>query len=68
MNIFLAFENWLDEVKGMSAKDIFNAAHILSDMQKKVHKALKDFISESVGTLKKDSTCAEKLVMGDYNK
>lgn len=69
MNIFLASDNWLTEVKGMTGGEIFAISHKpLPDLRKKVREVVKSYTSSLVEDLAKAAGPAEMLSIGDYNK
>jgi hypothetical protein len=69
MNIFLKGDNWLVEVEGMRAIDIFNIAHNpLPNLRKQVRKAVDLYISDIVSKLKDVAGPAEQLQIGDYDQ
>ena len=68
MNIFLAKENWLDEVKGMVAADIFSISHnTLPDIWKKTRGELELYVLAVVQSLP-GAGSAVQLSVGDFNK
>ena len=68
MNIFLTYENWLDEVEGMTGEQIFDIAwNALPKLRQKVRAAVDQYTLELIKKLTSAGP-AEQLAMGDYDK
>lgn len=68
INIFLVFENWLDEVKGMSGSQMFTIGkNLLPEHQKGVQNTIDLWVSTLCSELE-STPWSVKLNIGDYIK
>ena len=66
INIFLKYENWLEEVKGMTGAQIFDISRNAFPRLRPIIRALvSQYISKLVGVLEKTDP-EQRLAMGDY--
>lgn len=68
MNIFLTYENWLDEVNGMTGAQIHDIAwNPLPKLRPKVRTAVDRYVSKLVKELE-GTDPSQRLSIGDYDE
>jgi hypothetical protein len=68
MNIFLTYENWLEEVKGMTGAQITDIAwNALPGLRSRVRPLVDWYVSELVRELH-GTDPEQRLAIGDYDK